>query len=180
VEGIKSRVENLHSRTRKPSTDSAFLSAVHILQVSVRGEWVGIPAAAVIEVLRAVAVTPLPGAPEVISGVINVRGEMVVVIDPAVRFGKPERSIRPDDNFVLVSTPVRNIAIRVDVAEDLLEIDESVITTAVEASKSLQKLHGIASTPDGALVIYDVAAFLSQAEDEAIELALRAPGTIAL
>jgi purine-binding chemotaxis protein CheW len=157
-----------------PSTDSASCSIVYILRVSVRGEWVGIPAATVIEVLRAVAVTPLPGAPDVISGIINVRGETVVVIDPAVRFGKPEMAIKPTDNLVLVSTPARKIAIRVDIADDLLEIDDSALTTAVEASKSLQKLHGIASMPDGALVIYDVAVFLSQAEEEAVELALGA------
>jgi purine-binding chemotaxis protein CheW len=162
-----------------PSTDSASCSIVYILRVSVRGEWVGIPAATVIEVLRAVAVTPLPGAPDVISGIINVRGETVVVIDPAVRFGKPELAIKPADNLVLVSTPARKIAIRVDIADDLLEIDDSALTSAVEASKSLQKLHGIASMPDGALVIYDVAAFLSQSEEEAVELALGASSTSA-
>ncbi len=142
--------------------------------VRVRGESFGIPTSEVIEVIRAVAVSPLPGAPTVISGVINVRGDLVVVIDPAVRFGHEETSVTPDDNFVLVKAGERTIAIRVEAADDLTKIDEDSLTAAKAASPTLEKLHGIAAMPDGPLVIYDVAAFLTQAEEEATEEALTA------
>jgi purine-binding chemotaxis protein CheW len=145
---------------------------MQVVVVRVRGETFGLPAQHVVEIIRAVAVSPLPGSPAVISGVINVRGNTVVVIDPAVRFGKPETPVKPDDNFVLVSTSTRMIAVRVEIAEDLIEIDDATITSAKSASSAVEKIRGVAAMPDGALVIYDVGAFLTQAEDEAIARAL--------
>ncbi len=147
---------------------------MHALMVRVRGESFGIPTSEVIEVIRAVAVSPLPGAPTVISGVINVRGNLVVVIDPAVRFGHHETSVTPDDNFVIVRAGDRTLAIRVEAADDLTKIDDDSLTAAKAASPNLEKLHGIAAMPDGPLVIYDVAAFLTQAEEEAADHALNA------
>jgi purine-binding chemotaxis protein CheW len=145
---------------------------MQVIVVRVRGENFGLPAQNVVEIIRAVAVSPLPGSPAVISGVINVRGNAVVVIDPAVRFGKPEVPVTPHDNFVLVATAARTIAVRVDIAEDLVEIDDAAITAAKSASSAADKIHGIAAMSDGALVIYDVGAFLTQAENETTELAL--------
>lgn len=145
---------------------------MQVIIVRVRGETFGLPAQNVMEIIRAVAVSPLPGSPTVISGVINVRGNTVVVIDPAVRFGKAETPVKPDDNFVLVSTFTRTIAVRVEIAEDLVEIDDATISAAKSASSAVDKIHGVAAMPDGALVIYDVAAFLTQAEDEATGQAL--------
>lgn len=145
---------------------------MQVVTVRVRGETFGLPAHNVVEIMRAVAVSPLPGSPQAITGVINVRGKPVVVIDPAVRFGKPDVAVTPNENFVLVATTARTIAVRVDIAEDLVDVDEASLTAAKSASSSLGMLHGIAAMPDGALVIYDVAAFLTQAEEEAIEEAL--------
>jgi purine-binding chemotaxis protein CheW len=145
---------------------------MQVIVVRVRGETFGLPAQNVVEIIRAVAVNPLPGSPTVIAGVINVRGSTVVVIDPAVRFGKAETPVKPDDNFVLVATARRTIAVRVDIAEDLIEVDDATITAAKSASSTLDKIRGVAAMPDGALVIYDVDAFLTQAEDEATENAL--------
>ena len=145
---------------------------MQLIVARVRGETFGLPAQNVVEIIRAVAITPLPGSPTVISGIINVRGSTVVVIDPAVRFGKAETPVTPDDNFVLVATTTRTIAVRVELAEDLIDVDDATITAAKSASAAVEKIHGIAALPDGALVIYDVGAFLSQAEDEATEQAL--------
>ena len=145
---------------------------MQVIAVRVRGETFGLPAQNVVEIIRAVAVSPLPGSPTVISGVINVRGSTVVVIDPAVRFGKPETPIKPDDNFVLITTATRTLAVRVDIAEDLIDVNDDILTAAKSASPAADKIHGVAAMPDGALVIYDVAAFLSQAEGEAVEKAL--------
>ena len=144
---------------------------MQLIVARVRGETFGLPAQNVVEIIRAVAVSPLPGSPATISGVINVRGSTVVVIDPAVRFGKAETPVKPDDNFVLVATATRTIAVRVEIAEDLIDVDDATISAAKSASSTVDKIHGVAAMPDGALVIYDVGAFLTQAEDEATEQA---------
>ncbi len=145
---------------------------MNILLVQVRGSRFGIPVDNVIELIRAVAVSPLPGAPPVVSGVINVRGSLTPVIDPAVRFGHPEIPIKPTDNFVLVALPSRTVALRVDSADDLTTIDDAGISDAQSLSASARHLAGVATMPDGLVVIYDPATFLAEAEDAALSEAL--------
>lgn len=137
-----------------------------------RGSRFGIPAEKVVELIRAVAVSPLPGAPAVISGVINVRGVLTPVIDPAVRFGHAETPVKPSDNFVLVSLPSRTVALRVESADELAEIDDADIKAADSMSPTARRLAGVATLPDGLVVIYDPASFLDEAENTALAGAL--------
>ena len=73
-----------------------------------------VPLTHVREVQRAVAVTPLPGAPPIIEGVIDVRGEIVPVVDVGTRLGLPPRPLRAAQSLVLVWTGERQVAVRVD------------------------------------------------------------------
>jgi purine-binding chemotaxis protein CheW len=50
----------------------------------------GLPILAVKEILQHEETTPVPGTPASIRGVINVRGQVVPVVDLSVKFGKPE------------------------------------------------------------------------------------------
>ena len=137
-----------------------------------RGARFGIPSDLVVELIRAVSVSPLPGAPAVISGMINVRGSLTPVIDPAVRFGKKAEPVKPSDNFVLVAMPSRIVALRVDSADDLEEIDDADIHAAESVSSTATRLAGVATLPDGLVVIYDPASFLDEAESQALAAAL--------
>ncbi len=145
---------------------------MNVLVVQVRGSRFGIPADLVVELIRAVAISPLPGAPPVISGIINVRGSLTPVIDPAVRFGQQEQAVKPSDNFVLVAMPSRIVALRVDIANDLEEIDDADIKTAESVSSTATRLAGVATLADGLVVIYDPASFLDEAENMALGNAL--------
>jgi CheW-like domain len=57
------------------------------LLLPVLAEWYAIELASVREVLRRPAITPLPGAPPTVLGVLNVRGEVVPALDTAALVG---------------------------------------------------------------------------------------------
>ena len=61
----------------------------------------GIDLGTVQEVVRAVLISPLPGGPPVVEGVIDVRGRIVPVYDLRARFAANPRALRADDLFVL-------------------------------------------------------------------------------
>lgn len=147
-------------------------TSMNVLLVTVRGAKFGVPADKVVEIIRAVGLSPLPGAPAVISGVINVRGSITPVLDPAVRFGHAENPVRPEDNFVLIETPSRTIALRVESADELTEIADEDVRNASAISSTARRLAGVATLPDGLVVIYDPASFLDEAENEALAGAL--------
>jgi purine-binding chemotaxis protein CheW len=128
-----------------------------------------------------VEISPLPGAPAIIEGIVNVRGTVVPVFDIRARLGLPPRAIDAGQHLVILSSGKRASAVRVDTAEDFVTISDADITKPASLAESGVKgasprhLAGIAATPDGTTIIYDVASFLSRPESEALEEALGAP-----
>ncbi|MEO8580838.1 MAG: chemotaxis protein CheW [Gemmatimonadales bacterium] len=134
----------------------------------------GIAAEAVGEMVRAVAVAPLPGAPAAIAGIIDVRGSIVPVFDMRVRLGASHRAVSPDDHFILVHATGRTAALHVDTVVELVEIDPAAIATASAQLPPTPLIAGVALLPSGLTLIHDVDSFLSTAESETLETALTA------
>lgn len=132
---------------------------------------IGFSAIAVREILRSVAIAPLLGAPAVIEGAINLRGTVIPVVDVRRRLAMAPSANAPEHFLVLLQTSDRVIAVRVDDVEDVVDMPNVGVENATALSPVLQGLAGIAATSDGALVIYDADAFLTQAEREAINQA---------
>ena len=57
------------------------------------GETYGINVMQVQEVLRYTEIAPVPGAPAYVLGIINLRGNVVTVIDTRHRFGLPTTEV---------------------------------------------------------------------------------------
>lgn len=140
-----------------------------ILLARIDGTQVGFSASAVIEIVRAVAIAPLSGAPGIIEGAINLHGRIVPVVDIRQRLALPALALSPEQYLIALQTSHRLIAVRVDDVEDLIEIDASSLESPASLSPVLQRFQGIAAVPSGALVIHDVDAFLTQAELEALD-----------
>src|SRR5262245_1140393 len=71
---------------------------------TVGGRWFGLPVERVREVIRHPQVTPVPLAPPVVAGLINLRGEVMLAIDLRIRLGfAPERPDRPPVDLVFQS-----------------------------------------------------------------------------
>ena len=59
------------------------------------GHTYGVPVSRVQEVLKGQLSTPVPLAPDAVAGLMNLRGEVVLVIDLRARLSLPERGRRP-------------------------------------------------------------------------------------
>lgn len=126
------------------------------------------------EVVRAVAISSLPTAPEVIEGVVNWRGQIVPVLDIRARFRLPARRLHPDQHFIVADAGARTVALRVDHAADLIEVSEEAIESAQRAAPGAGETEGIARLPDGLVVIHDLEGFLSLDEGERVDAAVAA------
>ncbi|MCO5168890.1 MAG: chemotaxis protein CheW [Planctomycetes bacterium] len=131
-------------------------------------------AAAVERVVPVVEVTPLPGAPDVIEGVIEVEGVVVPVFDLRARFGLPARAPDRWDHLLLSRAGARRVALRVDHVDALIDVDPDRVTAGEEVTRGAGRLAGVARLPDGLAVVHDLAAFLDQAEETALAAALAA------
>lgn len=153
-----------------------------ILTFELDGQRYAFPADKIIQVVQMVAVSPLPGAPPVVEGVVNVRGKVVPVFDLRGRFGLPARPVDPGQHLIILSASPRIAAVRVDSAEDFISVPDAEVTPAAPlaeagiASSATRHVAGIAATEDGTTVIYDLAAFLSLPESSTLDAALASSG----
>jgi len=142
------------------------------------GQLYALPLASVRRVVRMVEVTPLPKAPDIVRGVIDVQGNIVPVISMRKRFGllEPESSL--NDQLILAETATRSIALAVNSVTGIVERTEEQVTEIQKIVPGAQYPDGIAKMEDGILFIHNVDRFLSKKEDHQLGgLMARAAGT---
>lgn len=127
-----------------------------------------IDAAAVIEIVRAVAIRPLPAQPDFIAGVIDLRGSVVPVLDVRTRLGFPAKDVNLTDNFIIAKVRSRTVALWVGRMIDLLAHSADAIAERGGLLVGDRTLRGVARIGQGLVVIHDVDEFLTQAEDDAL------------
>jgi purine-binding chemotaxis protein CheW len=145
-----------------------------ILLFALGGQRYGLWARDVRELLRAVAIVPLPRAPRVVEGVINLRGRVVPVLDLRARFGLPGKQLETSDHLIVAAVGARLVAIRADQALDLLPVELDRAQLEDLKASGAEYLAGVARLPDGLALIHDLEAFLSAGESIALDDALGA------
>lgn len=143
-----------------------------ILVFAVDAHRYALPARDIDQIVRAVAVTALPGAPLVIEGVIDVHGAIVPVLDLRRRFGLPERTTAVSDLLIIASSGSRRVAVRTDGNASIRQIDPASLGRTGDSLAQSRYVAGLAKLPDGIVVIHDLALFLSESESESLAKAL--------
>lgn len=123
-------------------------------------------------VVRMVEVTPLPDAPAIVAGVVNIGGRITPAINLRRRFGLPERELALSDQLIVARTPRRGVALIVDAVADVIECSEQEISTADAIVPGMRYLEGIAKLKDGMILIHDLDLLLSLEEDRALDAAM--------
>ena len=125
---------------------------------SLGDEKYGINVMQVQEVLRITEIAPVPGAPSYVLGIINLRGNVVTVIDTRNRFGLASRE--PDDSsrIVIIETEDHIIGIMVDSVAEVVEMRASEIETApnVGNEESSKYIQGVTSRDNELLILVDL------------------------
>lgn len=130
----------------------------------------GINVMQVQEVLRYSEIAPVPGAPNYVLGIINLRGNVVTVIDTRNRFGLPSKETDDASRVVIIETENHIIGILVDSVAEVVELKASEIETApnVGNEDSSKYIQGVTSRDNELLILVDLNKLLS--EDEKAEL----------
>ena len=127
---------------------------------------------AVERVVRIAEVTALPKAPEIVLGIINVRGCIVPVVDTRSRFGLPAREANLSDHLIIARTSRRVVALLVDVVAGVIQHSRAALIAADQILRNLDYVAGVLKLEDGLIFIHDLDTFLSAAEERTLEQAL--------
>lgn len=129
-----------------------------------------LPVSSVDRVVRIVAVTLLPKAPDIVSGVINVQGRIIPVVNLRRRFGLPERELVLTDQLVVAHTARRTVALVADAVLDVIACP--VLVESAHIVPGIEYLAGVAKLDDGLILIHDLDRFLSLEEENLLSHAL--------
>ncbi len=122
--------------------------------------------------IRLVDVTPLPKAPRIVLGVINMRGRIIPVLDIRSRFGLPKRDMRLGDQLVIARTSKRAVALVVDEVRGVVEYPAREAVAAEDIVPGMEYVAGVLKLADGMLFIHNLDEFLSLEEEKALEAAI--------
>jgi purine-binding chemotaxis protein CheW len=127
---------------------------------------------AVERIVSVVEITPLPKAPEIVLGVVNVQGQIIPVFNIRKRFRLPEREINLSDQLIIANTSKQTVALIVDAVTGVIEISEDKIIKSEKILPGMDYVEGVIKLENGMILIHDIDRFLSVEEEVALEKAL--------
>jgi purine-binding chemotaxis protein CheW len=135
-------------------------------------ETYGINVMQVQEVLRVTEIAPVPGAPAYVLGIINLRGNVVTVIDTRARFGLPPTETDSSSRIIVIESEKQVVGILVDAVAEVVELYESDIDVApnVGTEESSRYIQGVATRGEGLLILVDLNKLLTDEEWQEISM----------
>ncbi len=130
-------------------------------------ETYGINVMQVQEVLRITEIAPVPGAPSYVLGIINLRGNVVTVIDTRSRFGlMPKDSNDDQSRIIIVEVNGNVIGMLVDSVAEVVYLHQSEIDSVpmVNNDDSSRFIQGVCSREEQLLILVDANKFLTEEE----------------
>ncbi|MGC2423551.1 MAG: chemotaxis protein CheW [Nitrospirota bacterium] len=127
-------------------------------------------------VVRAVESTPLPKAPDIVTGIVNMHGNVIPLVNVRKRFRLPERDIGLSDHLIVAQTARRAVALIADNVEGVIEHPDEWITAPETIMPQMEYIEGVAKLADGMVLIHDLDRFLSLDEEKALNDALKEQG----
>ncbi len=143
-----------------------------VLLFTLEGQRYALPLEDVRELVRAVRLTPLPRAPAVVEGLLDLRGELLPVLDMRRRFRLPARRLSSSDHLIVAQAGRRRVVLRVDRAESLLALEPDKLDTSPRELPGVGYVAGALKLPEGLVLLHDLRTFLSEAEALELEEAL--------
>lgn len=134
-------------------------------------ETYGINVMQVREVLRYTEIAPVPGAPDYVLGIINLRGNVVTVIDTRSRFGLMEGEITDNTRIIVIESERQVIGILVDSVAEVVYLRSSEIDTtpSVGTDESSKFIQGVSNREGKLLILVDLNKLLSEDEWDEVE-----------
>jgi purine-binding chemotaxis protein CheW len=144
---------------RKPESQQATVAALEVIEFGLAHERYAIEAAYVREVRPLEDLTPLPGTPPFLAGIVNVRGRILPVIDIRKFFDLPEAGITDAHKIILVHAVEMELGILADTVVGVRSIPLDTIQSSLPTLTGLREdyLKGLTAER---LVILDVARIL--------------------
>jgi len=148
------------SLARESESQQAVVAALEVIEFGLAHERYALEAAFVSEVHPLEDLTPLPGTPPFVAGIVNVRGRILPVIDIKKFFDLPEQGMTDAHKIILVHTAEMELGILADTVAGVRSIPLDAIQPSLPTLTGVREeyLKGVTAER---LVILDIARILA-------------------
>jgi purine-binding chemotaxis protein CheW len=141
---------------------------------TLEGQRYAVPVSSIERVARIVEIAPLPNAPDIVDGVIDVHGRPTPVINVRRRLTLPHRDMSLTDQLVVARAGARQVALVVDTVVGVVRCTPEQVVDATQILPGLEHVRGVLKLADGMVLIQDLDKFLSLHEETELARALEA------
>lgn len=119
------------------------------------------------EILEVPVITKVPGMPEMIRGIINVRGDVIPVLDLKVKFGNEKTEFQRDTSIIIteiqIESDVIQVGIIVDAVRKVLTLEDEQVEAPPKIGTYIDNkfILGIGKTETDFIIILDIDKFLT-------------------
>lgn len=131
----------------------------------------GIEIKHVIEIIGIQKITPVPNIRKFIKGIINLRGNIIPVVDVRMRFQMPQMQYNDRTCIIVVSVNNNSIGLIVDEVVEVVNISEENLASPPQTNKGAQSrfIQAIGKSDDEVKIILNITKLLYDEKRERVE-----------
>ncbi len=143
----------------------------HLVIFTLGNENYGVDISEVWEINTMLDITRIPQSPDFIEGVINLRGQIVPVMDLRKRLGLKARTYDRDTRIMVIQIMGNRLGLIVDSVREVVKVSQDVIEPPSQLTTLIEDnyLRGIAKQENYLIILLDVHRLLNENEQQEIE-----------
>lgn len=144
---------------------------VQIVSFALGSEEYGVDISQVQEIIRMVEITHVPRAPRFMEGVINLRGQLIPIIDLRTRFAMPRADHTKATRIVVTEIGNKRVGIVVDSVSEVLNIPLDQVENAPDmiAGVGTEYIQGVGKVGERLIILLDLTMVISTEEKAQLE-----------
>jgi purine-binding chemotaxis protein CheW len=144
-----------------------------VVSFKLGSEEYGVDIAQVQEINRMVSVTHVPRAPQFMEGVINLRGQLIPIIDLRARFGMPRAEHTKNTRIVVSEIGSKRVGMVVDSVSEVLRLPVDQIEAAPDMITGVdtEYIRGVGKIEDRLIILLDLGKIITGSQKRELETA---------
>lgn len=145
--------DTVQNKTNTALEDETPVSTERFLTFNSNGLNIGVSTNYVIEIITNHMITMLPLVPDYVKGIINLRGQIIPIIDIRLRMGKPSIDYTHTTCIIVLNINSVQIGIIVDAVQQVMDIDQSKISP-VPVENQQELISGMVSSDMNSVILF--------------------------
>jgi purine-binding chemotaxis protein CheW len=157
ITGLINKMEDIMDNVSGIQNDTATNELLQLVTFKLENEEFGVDILNIQGINRMVEVTKVPNSPDYVEGIINLRGQVIPIIDLRKRLNMPDKPYSKDTRFIVVEFRDKVVGFVVDSVNKVLRIDRKLTEAPPNAATGIESdyITAVGKLEDSLLILLD-------------------------